>query len=511
MNTCKTNSSNDTIFERLYIRGFMSKKISNPPDPAALMRGARSIGNYDLAAAFADLIDNSITAKASGIDILCRYMGGEPIVTIKDTGVGMSKEELINAMRPASSDPEIERDIADLGRFGWGMKSASFSQAKALTVISKHSSGYFGAKWDLDNVAEWSMEVFDASEAKDLLEASEVAISSKTGTVIIWEKCDRLSDGGEVNNTTFNSIISETREKLGIIYHRFLSPKSQNRILLKLNGIEIEGNDPFLSSHPATQALSIEKILIQPHGEMSVQPFILPHFSKLKHDQIANIEGKEGINRNQGFYVYRNNRLIIHGTWFGILKNGDLSDLVRVKVDIPNTMDKFWKISIDKNNARLPVSLKARLKGILQPVTSKSVKVYRNRGGVVNKINNDPVWMSLKKSGIKIYEINTNMSVIQAFETTLSKETKAQFKSVMSLIQQALPIEAMRADLDNQTNNFVQEKTNHVQANNDLKIMVEMLWSNFDGTKAEFFDNLIKTDFFKNKKVPLEEIVEGLE
>jgi hypothetical protein len=280
--------------------------------------------------------------------------------------------------------------------------------------------------------------------------------------------------------------------------------------LLKLNGIEIEGNDPFLSSHPATQPLSVEKITIHPYGDMTVQPFILPHFSKLKRDQIADMEGKEGINRNQGFYVYRNNRLIIHGTWFGILKHGDLSDLVRVKVDIPNKMDKFWKISIDKNNAKLPVSLKTRLKEILQPVTSKSVKVYRNRGGVVNKISNDPVWVPLKKAGIKKYEINTQMSVIRAFENNLDSEAKAQFKSIMSLIQQALPIEAMRSDLDSEAGNFVQEITNQAQALNDLKQMVEIVWSSFDGSKTEFLSKLLITDFFKNKKVSLEEIVKDL-
>ena len=488
----------------------MAQKISNPPDARALMHGARSIGNYDLAAAFADLIDNSITAEASGISIICRYMDGEPVVTIKDTGIGMSKQELIAAMRPASGDPEDERDINDLGRFGWGMKSASFSQAKALTVISKHSSGYSGAKWDLDSVDEWSMEVFDSTESRDILETFEAEILSETGTVIIWEKCDRLTDGGEIQSASFNSIIAETHDKLAIIFHRYLSPKFPNGILLKLNGIEIEGNDPFFSSHSATQPLSKEKITIQPYGDMTVQPYILPHFSKLTRVEIAEMEGKEGANRNQGFYVYRNNRLIIHGTWFGLFKHGDLSDLVRVKVDIPNKMDKFWKISIDKNNAKLPASLKIRLKEILQPITSKSVRVYRNRGGVVNKISNDPVWVPLKKSGIKKYEINTQMSVISAFENKLDIEAKAQFKSVISLIQQALPIEAMRSDIDDDAGSFVQEITNQSQALNDLKQMVEIVWSSFVGTKTELLSKLLTTDFFKNKKVSLEEIVKDL-
>lgn len=488
----------------------MATKISNPPDARALMNGARSIGNYDLAAAFADLIDNSITAEASGIDIVCRYLDGKPVVTIKDNGLGMSQEELTYAMRPASCDPERDRDINDLGRFGWGMKSASFSQAKALTVISKHSSGYTGAKWDLDDIKEWSMDVFDSNEAKDILEVAEVEIVSKTGTVVIWENCDRLTDSGEIQAASFNSIVAETREKLSIIYHRYLSPKFPRRILLKLNGIEIEGNDPFLSSHPATQPLSIERITIKPFGDMTVQPFILPHFSKLKRDQISDMEGAEGINRNQGFYVYRNDRLIIHGTWFGILKHGDLSDLVRVKVDIPNSMDKFWKISIDKNNAKLPVSLKTRLKEILQPVTSKSVKVYRNRGGVVNKITNDPVWVPLRKSGIKKYEINANMSVISAFESTLNTEAKIQFKSVLSLLQQTLPVESIRSDLENKENVIVQETTNHTQALDDLRQMVEIVWNSFSGTKTELLSKLLITDFFKNKKVSLNEILKDL-
>ena len=489
----------------------MVEKISNPPDPDALMGGARSIGNYDLAAAFADLIDNSISASASGIDIKCRYSDGNPVVTIRDNGTGMPKQELIRAMRPASSDPEALRDVNDLGRFGWGMKSASFSQAKVLTVISKHSSGYSGARWDLDNVKDWSMDLYGDNEAQEILETIEEVIPSATGTIIIWENCDRLSDSGEVQTAAFNSIISEARNKLGIIYHRYLSSNYHKKIFVKLNGIEIQSNDPFFSAHAATQPLSIEKIRIPSFGEMTVQPFILPHFSKLKRDQIMDMEGVEGINRNQGFYVYRNDRLIIHGTWFGILKHGDLSDLVRVKVDIPNTMDKFWKISIDKNDAKLPVSLKTRLKEILQPVTSKSVNVYRKRGGVVNKFNNDAVWLGLKKAGSKVYTINMDMTVIRSFKKNLNSEEKLHFKTILSLIQQSLPIESMRADLDNTENNIIQETTNHVQSHSDLKVMVDLVWNDFNGTKAEFLAELLNTDFFKNKKIILEDLVEELE
>ncbi len=129
----------------------------NPPDAKSLMTSARSFGNYDLAGALADLIDNSIKAKANSISLLCRYNDGAPIVHVLDDGEGMSKEELHAAMRPASHDPSAERSADDLGRFGWGMKSASFSQCKKLTVLSRKDGQVSGASWDLDNLDKWKM------------------------------------------------------------------------------------------------------------------------------------------------------------------------------------------------------------------------------------------------------------------------------------------------------------------------------------------------------------------
>ena len=108
----------------------------NEPDAVALMTSARSFGNYDLPGALADLIDNSIKAEARHIKVTCRYNSGDPRVSVLDDGYGMTQEELHAAMRPASANPLAERSPDDLGRFGWGMKSASFSQCKRLTVIS---------------------------------------------------------------------------------------------------------------------------------------------------------------------------------------------------------------------------------------------------------------------------------------------------------------------------------------------------------------------------------------
>ena len=144
----------------------MGKLISNPPDATPFMETARSFGNYDLQSALADLIDNSITAKCKTIEIECEWNDGDPIIKIKDDGKGMSQSELNQAMKHASSDPTKSRDLDDLGRFGLGMKTASFSQAKRLTVVTK-TSEIAGARWDIDKVSDdWLMEVLDDEELK---------------------------------------------------------------------------------------------------------------------------------------------------------------------------------------------------------------------------------------------------------------------------------------------------------------------------------------------------------
>lgn len=152
---------------------------SNPPEAASLMMSARSFGNYDLPGAIADLIDNSIKARAKRIRIWCRYNAGEPEVRICDDGDGMSQGELIAAMRPASSNPTEKRASDDLGRFGWGMKSASFSQCRRLTVLTVQKGMRSGASWDLDDIQDWRMGVLSHDEVAD---ASEGLHSLKNGT-----------------------------------------------------------------------------------------------------------------------------------------------------------------------------------------------------------------------------------------------------------------------------------------------------------------------------------------
>ena len=407
----------------------LNGKISNPPNAEALMQGARSIGNYDLAAALGDLIDNSITAKATTVRLTCNFNEGEPFIIIKDNGCGMTREELITAMQPASSNPW---KIAH--RMTWtvwiNFKSASFSQAK-LIVSSKRNGIQNLAVWDLDNISNFEMELLDEEDAKVILEDYDEDLQSD-GTLIVWDNCDRLTDSNEISQTEFNEKIMEARSQLALVFHQFLVKSSNRKLTILLNGVEIEGYDP-LSSHPATQA-SYESISYADLGNIKVTPYVLPHFSKLDRKTSELIEGNEGLIRNQGFYVYRNERLIIHGTWFGIFKYGELSDLVRVKVDIPNSMDHIWQISIDKKDAKLPQNLKVRLKKQLESIHIKSKKVYRRRSTPLNIGDHSSAWTKVKKAGRTKFEINRSSKMVTSLIAKLDDEANESLEFLSDIL-----------------------------------------------------------------------------
>jgi hypothetical protein len=141
------------------------KTVTAAPGAAALMEGIRDFG-YWLGAALADVIDNSITKHASVIEVETDMFDASPSIIITDNGVGMSETDLRAAMVLGSQDPRAHRDATDLGRFGLGLKTASFSQCRRLTVATKANKTTSAARWDLDLVTrtdEWLLETVNRS------------------------------------------------------------------------------------------------------------------------------------------------------------------------------------------------------------------------------------------------------------------------------------------------------------------------------------------------------------
>jgi hypothetical protein len=172
------------------------------PRADAMIHSLRAFG-YDLATALADLIDNSITAGAKNIWLHFHWNGERSTISLFDDGAGMTEQTLLDAMRPGSATPLAERSQDDLGRFGLGLKTASFSQAKRLTVVTKQAGGRAVRCWDLDYVTEcqdWRLLRSGSADCDAKIIPTLDKLSS--GTAVFWEAMDRLTPlGTDVNNS----------------------------------------------------------------------------------------------------------------------------------------------------------------------------------------------------------------------------------------------------------------------------------------------------------------------
>lgn len=455
--------------------------VENPPDAASLMMSARSFGNYDLPSALADLIDNSIKAGAHEVWLTCDFGDGSPQIRIRDDGQGMTAEELRRAMRPASANPLVERSPDDLGRFGWGMKSASFSQCTRLLVLTSRDGTVNGCLWDLEDVDGWRMGVL---EPADIAAAASPELARTGGVEVVWSNCDRLSEAGSLSVAEFNALVVHALNRLALIFHRYLSGEVRGRRLtIRLNGQKIEAWDPFCRDHEATQELEVENLEIGTK-KVEIQPFILPHYSKLQANHYDRLGGEEGFLRNQGFYVYRNHRLIISGTWFRLVRHGELSQLVRVRVDIPNALDHIWKITIDKSDAQLPAALRARMRQIVDGLRRRSSKVFRSRGGRLDRVHTKSVWSRYARGGEIHYAINREHPMIEALLELGDEEQQRTAAAAIKVIEQAFPVQAFCQDAVGSLDAIHQTRSDPEAFRADLVAALPVLLAQVDGDLA---------------------------
>ena len=289
------------------------------PHAASLIQSLRDIG-YSCETALADILDNSITAGSRTIEILSDSGGDDPALGILDDGLGMSRTELIDAMRPGSRNPLSDRAVNDLGRFGLGLKSASFSQCKRLTVVSRKDGRTIGASWDLDLVAttnRWEVRLHD--DVSDIPWADQLG---DHGTLVLWRSLDRLSGGvtGDQRRRAehINRAIASAERHIRLVFHRFMT-EDRPPLVISLNGRKLQPLDPFGTSHSSHQSERPDRMMLT-HGEVVFQSFTLPHHKSISHSEWEDLGGPDGHLRSQGFYVYRGRRLIIAGSWLGLAR-----------------------------------------------------------------------------------------------------------------------------------------------------------------------------------------------
>ena len=320
------------------------KVIDMPPFAPVLMESTRAMG-YSLESAIADIIDNSIAADAKNVEIQFSPYDAVPFISILDDGFGMSKEQINDAMRYGSQSSLNVRDKMDLGRFGLGLKTASLSQCRCLTVITKKDGKIEARRWDLDeiyNKGTWALLSLTNEEIKSIPQFQTMLKPLKSGTLVLWEKLDRLLNGARATDKLMNKQMEYVREHLSLVFHRYLSGEAGiNKINMKMNGLDIEPKDPFLIGR-STVFQADEKFMIEGHPVV-VSSFMLPHVTSLTKKEKTALGGTEGLTKDQGFYVYRNKRLLVWGTWFRMHRKDELSKLARIRVDVPNALDHLWK------------------------------------------------------------------------------------------------------------------------------------------------------------------------
>ncbi len=412
------------------------------PEAGSMIETFRAIG-YNIETAIADIIDNSISAGAKNIWISFEWQGSSTWLSVKDDGSGMNNDELVQAMRPGSKNPRDDRSIKDLGRFGLGLKTASFSQCRKLSVISKKEN-YKPTfwTWDLDFVNQtgnWNLIKY-LPEGNFENEINTV----KSGTIVIWNDIDRLvkdlQKDDENSLDKFLQIMMQVKKHLAMVFHRFIE---NGRIKISFQGRPVEAWNPFLPNESATQGFPDEPL----HGgKIIVKGYVLPHKSKLSEDRFKEAEGLRGWNEQQGFYIYRNERLLLAGDWLGMFRKEEHYKLARIEINLPNSFDSEWQIDIKKSIARPPLILRDQLKAYAGKVRAQAVEVYRHKGKNVKPYPGQkfiPLWIDHKRGDKWFYKINREHPLIEKIKNQANDKPDKAIDTLLKFIEETIPVKSI--------------------------------------------------------------------
>ncbi|MBF0185834.1 MAG: ATP-binding protein [Magnetococcales bacterium] len=417
-----------------------------PPIAPVLMESLRAVG-YTTPAAIADLVDNSITAKAKAVSI--RFTGGgAAFVAIIDDGEGMSDKELVSAMRFGSRDPRESRSDGDLGRFGLGMKTASLSQCRRMTVVSLRGGELAIRAWDLDECESrrtWWLE--RPAPTNVLPEILATLKAQRHGTAVVWEKLDRLYSIDSTSPLRQLELAMEgVADHLAMVFHRFLSGEMAGPFTIDVNGRALPVLDPFQGNHPRGQSLHTETFSIGGHNVV-VTPYVLPFPSRMTMAEMDKVGGRESLKTAHGFYIYRGGRLMVPGGWYRIVPADELVRLARIKVDVPVELDHLWKVDVRKTMAEPPIDLRPNLKRIVGAVTTRSKAVYKHRGVPV-ETDMVSLWERHElRGGAVTWRINRSHPVLQA--ALRGASSALYIEQIYRLLENSVPVHDIYVHVSN--------------------------------------------------------------
>jgi hypothetical protein len=426
------------------------KSRNAPPKASAMVEALRGLG-YNTQTALADIIDNSISAGASVVRIEFVWAESQGRITCLDNGAGMSLGGLDFAMRLGERNPLEQRSKSDLGRFGLGLKTASFSQCRRLTVATIGADGLQSLRWDLDylaNSADGGWHLLEGPHPGSEVYLAPLAKAGR-GTLVMWEEMDRIITSGSTVQDFLN-LSDKVEQHLGMVFHRFLEGK-RPRLKILINGQSVRPWDPFMTDHPGkpyNPPIFKHPTIVSVEAECHV----LPHKDMLSADAFEALSGPEGWTAQQGFYVYRNERLLVAGSWLGLgtgrsWTKDEAHRLARIRLDIPNNTDSDWKIDIRKSTARPPVYLREWLTRLAEVTRTRARRAFAHRGkpALIGNKQLAEAWKLDRLAGGTRYRIDNNHPAVRNVLDEAGV-LLPQIKAMLRIIEETVPVQRIWID-----------------------------------------------------------------
>lgn len=446
----------------------------------------RSIG-YSIETAIADIIDNSIAANATEIRVNMiwdDYIDGQPIIQVIDDGFGMTNEELIESMRLACRSPLEARASNDLGRFGLGLKSASFSQCRLLSVVSRKAGFEPCCKqWDINHIKDSHM--FELTDCTVEEAGLEDVVPAEHGTAVVWNQIDQLnipSESTEGQKDKFwRRIMIKVREHIAITYGSFAGT-----IDFYFNDNFVELWDPFFQHHKGTNIVASESITLNGHS-VGITTYILPN--KLDGKELEKASLGKSMNDLQGFYLFRNNRLIKYGGWFGLPKmtKREAYRLARIRIDIDNTMDSDWHIDIKKECAAFPPAIVEKVLSYAKNARQESSRIFRSKGKTLRRSSESGsstfLWTYGSRDNKAFYAINRDNPLILEFSRELDSDQKKMFDVLLKSLENFIPVQSILEVESSSNGSYVENIASEIsddEIKNSFLSLIEVMIENDD-------------------------------
>lgn len=420
------------------------------PNPEYLIKAIAEQG-YSLESALADLIDNSISANATQVEVLIKTDKEPFILYLTDNGDGMDEQTLKDSMHFPSTSPDSSRNPLDLGRFGLGMKTASFSQTRKFTVLARKNGShqYQARTWDLNVLKdnEWHLIVNTQLEIEEILHGYKVQSSDnlnqfenyQPNIIVVWQGLYKYEEYLEEENrkkALKREVTEVVTDHLSLVFHRFME-RSESSLQIRVNNIQLKSFNPF----PEKNLRSVEfKQKVFGSDSIKLEGFILPSNSMEETQNSINTiwtTKYRSLLDMEGIYIYRADRIILFGGWNGLIKKVPRLQLARLRVDIGNSVDHLLHLNVAKSQVIIPHELKDAFGSYINELKEEAKKEFFNRGiSKFPSINEKKISLFEKNTSNKgtILEINSEFPILKLLQKNLSSSDNSNLNVFIKMI-----------------------------------------------------------------------------